>query len=285
MNIDWMRNMPIFQKPGLRDELKILLSISIVVFLFFLFFQPFVFERFDFNNNLIFLIGFGVIIFLIMVFVRIIMPMFMMKRSNEKSTSVSSSGLVNFLILLLTSVAYAFYANYVGHLEISFYNMLKLVCISLAPVVVIWQYDLFSELKRQNEALIIEKMMFQEKAEKFEEEFQNVSVELTSDNLNETLHLLIANLVMLKSADNYVEVVFQEGNEFKKKLLRNTLKNIEYQLKSYSNFIRCHRMCIVNIHYIEKIKRDFNNYHLIIRDSDEQIPVSRQYLLKIKESI
>lgn len=280
-----MRNGLKYQKQALRTELKVLLSISVVVFLFFLFFQPFTFDRFDFNNNLIFLAGFGAIIFLIMGVVRIIKPMFMMKGSNEKSGSVSSAGLDYFLILLLTSVAYAFYANYVGYLEISFYSMLKLVSISLAPVVVIWQYDVFGDLRRQNESLINDKILFQKKTEKFEEEFLNTTVELTSETHNETLHLSVADLVMIKSADNYVEVVYSEDNEFKKKLLRNTLKNIEYQLKSCSNFIRCHRMCIVNIHYIEKIKRDFNNYHLIIRESGEQIPVSRQYLLKIKESI
>ncbi|HEY3389606.1 MAG TPA: LytTR family transcriptional regulator DNA-binding domain-containing protein, partial [Prolixibacteraceae bacterium] len=63
------------------------------------------------------------------------------------------------------------------------------------------------------------------------------------------------------------------------------LKNIEQQLKPYPNFIRCHRICIVNTYYIEKLNRKFSNYWLTIKGSEELIPVSRQYLLKLKEAI
>jgi len=76
-----------------------------------------------------------------------------------------------------------------------------------------------------------------------------------------------------------------EGDNYRKKLIRNTLRNIELQIRQYSNFIRCHRICIVNLHYIDKLIRRDSNHWLIIRGFDEQVPVSRQYLLKLKESI
>jgi len=76
-----------------------------------------------------------------------------------------------------------------------------------------------------------------------------------------------------------------EGNHIKKKLIRNTLKNTELHIKQYSNFIRCHRTCIVNMHYIEKLNHDYNSYWLKIKGYDEKIPVSRQYLLKLKEAL
>jgi DNA-binding LytR/AlgR family response regulator len=94
----------------------------------------------------------------------------------------------------------------------------------------------------------------------------------------------LGEIALIKSADNYVEIVFLETNNFKKKLLRNTLKHIEQQLKPHSNFIRCHRICIVNTKYIEKLTKNYNNHWIIIKGYDEQIPVSRQYLLKLKES-
>jgi DNA-binding LytR/AlgR family response regulator len=82
-----------------------------------------------------------------------------------------------------------------------------------------------------------------------------------------------------------VEIVYKEGESCKKKLIRNTLRNIETQIKQYTNFIRCHRTCIVNVHFIERLDRDSNNHWLIIRGFDETIPVSRQFLLKVKEAL
>jgi DNA-binding LytR/AlgR family response regulator len=97
--------------------------------------------------------------------------------------------------------------------------------------------------------------------------------------------LLIADIAIIKSADNYVEIVYKEGNIFRKSLIRNTLKNIELQLKEYPNFICCHRICIVNKIYIEKLTKRFDTYWLTLKEFNEQIPVSRQYLLKLRESI
>jgi DNA-binding LytR/AlgR family response regulator len=82
-----------------------------------------------------------------------------------------------------------------------------------------------------------------------------------------------------------VEIVYKEGTAYRKKLIRNTMKNIELQIRQYSNFIRCHRVCIVNLHFIEKLNRDEHNHWLTIKGLDEPIPVSRQYLLKLREAL
>ena len=146
-------------------------------------------------------------------------------------------------------------------------------------------YTAVKELRQQNESLINEKKIIQKQVERYEEDYLNKSVEFISESSSEKLNLLIADIAFIKSADNYVEIVYKEGDNFKKKLLRNTLKNIEQQIKPYSNFIRCHRVCIVNAHYIEKLNRNYGNHWLTIRGYSEPIPVSRQYLLKLKETL
>jgi DNA-binding LytR/AlgR family response regulator len=80
-----------------------------------------------------------------------------------------------------------------------------------------------------------------------------------------------------------VEIAYSEDANIRKKLIRNTLKNIEIQLKQYSNFIRCHRTYIVNVHYIEKLHHDFSSHWITIKGYPEKIPVSRQYLQKLRE--
>jgi hypothetical protein len=267
---------------SLNKKLRLLLSISFGIFLFILFFQPFPLERFDFNNRLLFIAGFGAIVFLIIFLVRIAFP-WITKESNNGNESVIASFLSGFIILILCSVAFAFYLRYVGLVSISFYIIFKVVLICFAPPVALKLFDINKELIQQNESLISERRIIQKQIEKYEEDNHNKSIEFISETRTENLTLLIAEVLFIQSADNYVEIAYLDGDNFKKKLIRNTLKNIELQIKQYSNFIRCHRTCIVNMHYIEKLNQDYSSHWLTIKGYNEKIPVSRQYLLKLRE--
>jgi DNA-binding LytR/AlgR family response regulator len=268
----------------LKEELGLLLSISFGVFLFVLFFQPFPFVGFDLNNTLLFVGGLGVMVFIIMAIIRIAIPwVFSSKKENREP--VLPSYFNGFIILVLTSLAFVFYIRYVGQVGITFYITVKTVLICAVPPLALWLYDMIQDLKQQNEILVVERKIIQKQIEKYEEDMLNKSIEFISENNSENLKLLVSEIAFIRSADNYVEIVYKEGDLFKKTLIRNTLKNIEQQIRQYSNFIRCHRICIVNLHYIEKLSRNDHSHWLTIRGLEEQVPVSRQYLLKLKEAL
>lgn len=270
---------------NLKQELGLLLSISFGVFLFVLFFQPFTFDGFDFDNSLLFVAGLGTIVFIMMVVIRILIPWIFRKDSQETKVPVLPSYFNAFIILVLTTLAFEFYLRYVGMVHITFFVTIKVILLCLGIVLILGIHDMFDELKRQNELLIIEKKSFQKQIGRYEDELLNKSIEFISENSSENLSLLISDVAVIKSADNYVEITYKEGINYKKRLIRNTLRNIELQIKPYSNFIRCHRICIVNLHFIEKLIRSNNNHWLILKGYDEQIPVSRQYLLRLKEAL
>ncbi len=56
----------------LKEQLELFLSISLGIFLFVLFFQPFELEHFDFNNRLLLLAGLSGIVFLLMIFIQVV---------------------------------------------------------------------------------------------------------------------------------------------------------------------------------------------------------------------
>jgi hypothetical protein len=269
----------------LNKELRLLLSISFGIFLFTLFFQPFPLERFDFNNRLLFIAGFGAIIFLFMFLLRVAFPWMIQKSHQNGNEPVLTSYLSGFIILTLSAIAFTFYLRYVGLVSISFYIVFKVVLICLVPPVALKLYDVNEELIQQNESLISERKIIQKQVEKYEEDNLNKSIEFISETSTENLILLIAEVIFIQSADNYVEIAYMDGEYFKKRLIRNTLKNIELQIKQYSNFIRCHRTCIVNLHYVEKLNLDYSSHWITIKGYKERIPVSRQYLLKLKEAL
>ena len=269
----------------LNEKLRLLISISFGIFLFILFFQPFPLDRFDFNNRLLFIAGFGAIVFIVMFLVRIVFPWIIQKSNQKGKEPVLTSYLSGFIILSLCSVAFAFYLRYVGSVSISFFLIVKVVLICFAPPVVLTLYDANKELIKQNESLISERKIIQKQIEKYEEDNLNKTIEFISETSTENLSLLIAEVIFIQSADNYVEIAYMDGDNLKKKLIRNTLKNIELQVKQYSNFIRCHRTCIVNMHYIEKLNQDYSSHWITIKGYPEKIPVSRQYLLKLREAL
>ncbi len=270
----------------LKTDLGLLLSISFCVFLFILFFQPFPPKDFTFNNYLIFVFGFGAIVFFSIVIVRTILTELINEGDNDDNNQKRLPTYFNgFMIFIISALAFEFYLAYVGSADINFFISFKVVLVCVAPPLMLEVYDTLKDLRQQNEVLIVEKKIIQKQIEKFEEEYLNKSVEFVSENTNDNFSLLIAEIAFVRSADNYVELVFTEGPVFRKKLIRNTLKNVEQQIRQYSNFLRCHRTCLVNVHFIEKLIRDKENYWLSIKGFNEQLPVSRQHLLKLKESL
>jgi len=269
----------------LKENFILFLGISFSVFLYILFFQPFPPENFDFNNNLLYAAGLGAMIFIDIFLIRILFLSIIKSKNKTVHDSVILSYLSSFIIWAIGTVSFAFYLHYIGLVETTFFAVTKIAFICLAPVVLLKIYDVIHELKQQNESLVIENKIIQKEVEKFEEGLLNRTIEFFSENSTENLSLAVSDVAFIKSADNYVEIVFKQGEDFKKKLIRNTLKNVEQQTKQYPNFIRCHRTCIINILFVEKLNHDFNNHWLTIKGYDEQIPVSRQYLLKIKETI
>ena len=266
-----------------KKDLGIYLSITFGIFVFLLFFQPFPIERFDPNNNLLFVSGIASIVFVFMTILRAVVPWLFRYNALPDQEPGVGSYFRSFLLMVLSSVAIAFYLRYVGWVSISFYIMFRVVLVCMAPPIILRLYDSYRFLQFENEKLALEHKEFQLKLERCEGDGLMKSISFISEYGGESLKLILNDVVFLRSADNYVEIVFLEGGQVKKKLIRNTLKNLEKQLTPYRAFIRCHRSYIVNTNHIEKLHKRFNNHSLFIRKYEDSVPVSRQYLLRIKE--
>jgi DNA-binding LytR/AlgR family response regulator len=269
----------------LKPEHGISLKISFGVFLFILFFQPFPLDGEDFNNHLLLISGYSVILYAIIVIVRVLSSLIFELNRENNGDAIFPEYFNGIIIFLLSVVAFAFYGNYVAGIGFSFTVAFRLIIICLFPPIILSLNDNFRNLKKRNEELVNEKKNIQKQVEKFEEDILNKTIDFNTDTNNETLSLTVNDVVYIKSSDNYVEIVYRDFDSFKKKLLRNTLKNIELQIRQYSNFIRCHRTCIVNVHFIEKLHRSSGNQWLTIKGYDVRLPVSRQYLLRIQEAL
>jgi hypothetical protein len=267
-----------------RQELKNYFGISLAIFLFILFFQPFDFSHLNFNNQLLIIAGLGTIIFVFLSLFLLILPTIFPSIFEDHSESLFGN-FMGLFISALCSVAFAFYLRYVGIIYLSMFLMFKVLLICVTPYVVLkiinYQVSLketIFDLKESNNRL---KSLLAD----FQHEETVKAVEIYSENKAEKLALEINSLLLIRSADNYIEIIYNEDDQYKKKLIRNSLKNIEDQLSKYTNFIRCHRTYILNSNHIEKLVKSYSGYKIRLRNFPEEIPVSRQFHLKVKEAI
>jgi hypothetical protein len=88
--------------------------------------------------------------------------------------------------------------------------------------------------------------------------------------------VLPKDLLLLESTDNYVSVFYIIENKVQRKLLRNTLKNMEEMLKE-NNIVRCHRSFMVNTANVEFMQKETKKFNIKIKHLDKSIPVSEKY--------
>jgi len=249
------------------------------MFLFMLFFQPFPNKFSDLNSGLIFNAGFGAIVFILLNAIHLFSKIF--KHSDKEILSYFNG----IILLIVTTVAFTFFLRYVGEVNIKFYSVAMVALICLAPPVALRIYRRTNELRQDNDLLLKENLSLQNQLHSLANDNPfNTIVFHSADGSSEVMKLLVPDLILIKSADNYVEIYYRDNNTIRKKLIRNTLRNIEQLLTPYNQFIRCHRTCIINAVHIDKLHLKINSSYIIVKDLDEHIPVSRQYILKLKEA-
>lgn len=102
-------------------------------------------------------------------------------------------------------------------------------------------------------------------------------IDIPSQNTNESLSLLLSDLLYIQVADNYLEVVHLQGGLLKKRLLRNTLKEVSEHLSAHPALLRCHKSFLVNMQQVYRVSGNAQGYRLHLHGTEESIPVSRQH--------
>jgi DNA-binding LytR/AlgR family response regulator len=268
-----------------QKEFGRIFIISFGVFLFILFFQPFPLETLDFNNRLLYVAGFGGISFFVSVLILIGMPLALPKWFKTSMWETGPPFILNSLLLVLTATAFAFYIRFVGNSNLSLYILFKIALVCLIPVIILvilyknkYQERTIDILREQNKAYLLT-------INEFEQIKEEKEIEIFSSSKTNSLIVAPNNIISIQSADNYIEIYYLNRDIPEKKLIRNTLKDIELQLTKFKNIIRCHRTCLVNVHFIDKISRNSTGYYLKISEINKEFSVSRQYVIHLKNAL
>lgn len=247
-----------------------------------LFFLPFEYRELEFNNRLMFLVGLGAISFVIMGIFRILLPSTLNRILKLETYRVSNEVVVVLLIWVFISLSNIFYLRYVGLHDLTLFTTFKITLFSCFPSVVLKLADVNKQLRDQLKN-IVGKNIRLEKYASDANPGERPPVTLMSESRTDQLEVHPDDVMLVRSADNYISVVYKELEKVRQKMLRNTITNIQAQLRKYPEFFRCHRTCIINSHYIVNLTNSYKGYRLKVLGYEDEIPVSRQYLLTVRE--
>jgi len=265
-----------------KFNLKSALSITLGLFLFLLFFQPLDPPSADFNKKLLILSGFALITLLGLSVCRIILPSVLPQFFVSEKWMIKKEIILNLAFLVFNTVGYVFFARYAGQIDISFYLVVNIFLISLTPVSAVIIINEYKFLKKQ-----IHSLMNQSEKDDVNVEVDSADsgIEFGSKNETEGFVLFPEQIILIKSAGNYIEIIYRQNEKVSRRLIRNTLTIIEKSISKYPSLIRCHRSYIVNTHSIQKVLKADDGFKLQLYDYPREIKVSRQYLLKVKEAL
>lgn len=239
----------------------------------------------DYNERLLYVTGFGAIVFCISCVILVVVPLLIPKWFQIGEWENEPPLLLNLFLFVLLVTAFLFYIRFVGKTQLTLYVMFKAILVCLLPMLTLRILYRNKSLERIIIRLKEQNISIQEKIDNYQVKIGEEEINIFSANKSDKFGVKSKNIVAIKSADNYVEIYFYQDEAVEKKLIRNTLKDIETQLDKFEFFIRCHRTCIVNIQYVKKLIRNYSGYSLQLKNYNEKLPVSRQYLAQVKESI
>ncbi|MEL6250947.1 MAG: LytTR family DNA-binding domain-containing protein [Bacteroidota bacterium] len=110
-------------------------------------------------------------------------------------------------------------------------------------------------------------------------------VHFQTENEKEVLSVKLDHLLFLKSESNYVAIFYLYNGQLKKRLIRNSLKKLEQELK-HPSLIRVHRSYMLNMLNAVSVNRNPKSYQVLLEKADKYpIPVSPTYMKEFDERL
>ena len=118
------------------------------------------------------------------------------------------------------------------------------------------------------------------------EEQRDITITIHDQNVRgNDLELPINNLLYIEAQKNNIAVCYLRDDKPTTIELHTTLSAAIDELRDYENIFQCHRSFVVNVNNITQAKGNSNGYQLRLTNSYTTIPVSRQYVPRLKDFI
>ena len=264
----------------LKHNTKVIFFLSLGVFVFLFLFQPMQINELAARQRYFLVFGLGVITFISLSLNLLILPSLFPKILNGSSWNIKKEIPWNLWILFTISTSYYLYYKALDIMVFGFDVIIKLILIAILPtslLIVLNRHRLLrSHLRRANE------LNFKLNENKT---IDNKLVHFESDYQKDNLSLKVGLILLIRSANNYIEIFWKEGETVKNQMVRCSLIKAEEILKDAKFIFKCHRSYLANTKHIDKIEGNSQGYRLFFENVNFPVPVSKNYADKLTELI
>jgi len=273
-------NKPYPFNDDLKYNSKLIFFISIGVLVFLYLFQPLDVALMNNKEKFYVVFGLGVITFLSLSLNLLILPSLFPAVFLKRVWNIKKEILWDIWILSTISVGYYLYYMFLGIFEIDFKMVLGLIIIAIIPITGLIVVNR-NRMLRSNLKLAegINKKLKENKS------IDEKLVQFISDYSKDSLSIKVSLIMVIRAANNYIEVFWKEENKIKSQLIRSSLHKAEVLLKEQKFIFKCHRSFLININYIDKIEGSVQGNKIFFENLDFTVPVSKNFAYKLKELI
>jgi hypothetical protein len=266
-----------------KHNLRTIVLVSMAFMLLLLYFQPFGINFMTSTNDGYFVLAIGIISAAVLFMSTLIVPglfpgLFDTNRWTIKKELIWNVCMFGTLVFGFTMTALIF-----NHESLVSLTVFRSGALALLPLILFNLLNYNHSLKTKVSKAIESGRHWLNDESKTEDETTHQKVQIESENGKELFDKNLKDLILIQSANNYVEIFYREGDKIRRQILRQTLQTVEIQLAKFVIIKKCHRRCLVNLDQVTRISGLASNYTLEVKGLDFGIPISRQKVTEFRK--
>jgi len=271
-----LRPYPLITRRSQKVQQALLFGLFVFLFLYLL--QPFQLGVLQ-EKLLPIAFGYGAVTTALMLLLNVLLMRFWTSFVQEKSWNVLKESFWTLLNILCITSGNLLYSAFLNLAPLNPASLLLFLFYTLAvgmfPVIIgILIQELMLRKRYEQQAHVLNQDIHSSEAEGSNPK----QVLIPAENPKHTLSVEADAIVLISSAENYVEVYLLQQGKIQKHLIRNTLTAVATRLEEQSPvFFRCHKSHLVHVGHVLKVSGNAQGYKLHIQNIPDPVPVSRQF--------
>ncbi len=271
-------NKPFPSLDSKKESLIISFTLGLFVFMFLFIFNPFEIAK-DTPHPYLYIAGFGIITFIVVLLIFTIVSLIPEKILNRKKWKLKNTFFLALINLIAISIANYYFIAVIGINEkpsgitnVIFYT----VSVGIFPVFLILVYS-EHKFSKENKKTALKAAGLLESRERSTEQKQGPTetLNIISAVKSDSFSVKADELLFVKAEGNYSVFFIENEKDYFKKIARIPLKDVEKLLNGMPYFIKCHRSYIVNIKKVTGASGNARNVTLCIDNRQLKVPVAR----------
>jgi len=265
-----------------KHNLRTIVLVSMGFMLLMLYFQPFGINFMNTSKDGYFVLTIGIVSAVVLFLSTLIVPGMFPVLFDTSRWTIRKELIWNFCMFAAMVIGFTMTALIFNHESLVSLTLFRSGALALLPLILFNLLNYNHSLKAKVAKAIESGRHWLSDEHKVSEKTVPEKLHIASENGKEVFDKNLKDVVLIQSANNYIEIFYREGDKIRRQILRQTLHATEKQIDKFDIIKKCHRCCLVNTNQITRLAGAASNYTLEVEGLGFSIPLSRQKVLEFK---